>query len=132
MFVVAIVIEICDRLDSVRVMPLCEKTANLITSTDIVLVTVDVHAGGDLRRLLVQRKQHVACLVVESCFVVGLVLFGWGLVGWWVGWVWFCEIRAFIGELGEFVCLWFLWRVFVLLCVSHSVFFVEVLSDCKV
>lgn len=40
--------------------------ADLITRTNIIFITVYVHAGCDLRRLLIQCEQNVACFMVES------------------------------------------------------------------
>ena len=39
----------------------------LVAGADVLLAPVDVHAGGDVRRLLLQRDHQVQRLVVKAC-----------------------------------------------------------------
>lgn len=49
-----------NRIDATRIL------SNLIASTNIIFLTIDVNTGRNLWRLFVQRKQHCACFMVES------------------------------------------------------------------
>lgn len=42
-----------------------KKVSHLVSSADVLLFSVDVDALGNVRTLLLQSHQHVACLIVK-------------------------------------------------------------------